>query len=303
LLLCLIAGAAGVGVLAFGRIGKVRGPRVRLYMTTSRARGVGPGTDVWLAGVRVGAVQWVKFQPPTNDTARRLVIAFDVAARARPRLRRDTRASIEPGTSRIGAPVVQLTGGTVRAPLVADGDTLASIPQSDVVGVRAQLAQAAQDLPIVLNNFTAVRTQIFSPTGTIGAMGQGQDGRRFMQLRSATAQLAARATGRRGTLALMGDSDVVSRARLMIARADSLAQAASGPRSAVHEWQHDSAFVGRLRDTRSAIADVETRFGSSNTSTPRGEAAEVRQQLGHADTLLTRLLGDIGRRPLRYMNF
>jgi hypothetical protein len=272
-------------------------------MTASRARGVGPGTDVWLAGVRVGVVRWVKFQPPTDDTARRLVIAFEVAARARPRLRRDTRAQIEPGTSRIGAPVVQLTGGTVHAATVEDGDTLASVPQGEVVGARAQLAQAAQDLPVVLNNFNAVRTQIFSPTGTIGAMGQGQDGRRFMQLRSATAQLAARASGTRGSLALIGDSDIVTKARAVLGRADSLAHAASGPRSIFHEARHDSTLAVDLRDARNQISEVQTQLAGTGATTPQGDIVALRHQLVQADTLLGRLLTDMGRRPLRYLNF
>jgi ABC-type transporter Mla subunit MlaD len=137
-----IAAAAAI-VLVFGRVGRLHGRTTRLYVTTSQARGVIAGTDVWLDGEKVGRVEWVRFRPPATDTAERLLIALDVFASVRPLVRRDTRAQIRPGSSLIGAPVVHLVGGTPDAPEVAAGDTLATNQPHEFGGARDQIAQVA----------------------------------------------------------------------------------------------------------------------------------------------------------------
>jgi MlaD protein len=316
--LLAIAGA----VLTFARIGAVHGPRIRLYLATSAAHGVIPGTDVWLDGEHVGRVAWLRFRPPTTDPAGRLLIALDITASVQPFLRRDVHAEIRAGSSLIGAPVVYLSGGSPAASAIAEADTLATTPQHELDGARAQIASAARDLPVILDNFESVRTQLFSGTGTIGAFSSEAGAERFEVLGDAAGRLSAHISDRRGSAAQLARNDLADRARVALAAADTIRRRASaGP---FGRLGGDSALVRDVRDVRAELATVRALLaappsGSTTADTtvggavggalggahrpPRSEVVTLRRQLGDADAELHRLLADIGHRPLRYIIF
>jgi hypothetical protein len=299
-----VLGAAAL-VLVYGRVGAIHARTIRVYLTTDRAQGVIRGTAVWLDGVKIGAVGWLRFRPPNTDTAQRLLIALDVIEDARPRIRHDTRAQIRPGGSRIGSPVVQLDGGSSQAAPIADGDTLATRPQRELDAAREQLAVAAQSLPVVLDNFNAVRDQMSSHSGTIGAFGGGTDVQQMRILGSRAAHLAGRAERARGTLGLAMDSDLVGRAQRTIARADSLAREAATPRSGLARMRTDTLLVREMRATGDELALIGARVEATTgrgTAPPSGAAA-LQEQIREADARLRTLMRDVARRPLRYLNF
>src|SRR5881396_2372807 len=70
--------AAVVSILLFARVGALHGETVQLYVTTADATGVLKGTEVWVAGKRVGLVTAVRFQPVSTDTVQRVLIEADV---------------------------------------------------------------------------------------------------------------------------------------------------------------------------------------------------------------------------------
>src|SRR5919206_274805 len=91
--------ATALAVLVFGQVGALHGRTFRLYLRTSQARGLMKGSEVWLAGVKVGLVSHVEFLPPAaTDTTERLLVAFDVLAPYRGHIRRDSYAQIRSGT-------------------------------------------------------------------------------------------------------------------------------------------------------------------------------------------------------------
>jgi len=283
----------------------MHGRTIRLYMTTGQARGVIRGTEVWLDGLRVGRVAGLTFEAPTADTARRLVLALDILESARPRVRRDTRAEIRTGTSMLGSPVVQLVGGSSAATEVGIGDTLVSVARRPWDGERAELARAAQDLPVVLENFNAVRHQLFSESGTIGAFGNGAGIRHLHALHGDATRLRARASERGGTVGQLARGDLIARAQRVLAAADSLAHAATGPGSAMARVGSDTALAHDVRDARAELAAVAAGLGDP-AATPPGPAADVtalRARLRAADARLRGLETDIARRPLRYLVF
>lgn len=96
---------------------------LRLVGVFPEARGVQPGTDVWLAGRQVGQVESVSLLRPT--AARRGVVALDIRLPAdlRPLLRRDSEirmAAAQP----LSPPVVRIVPGSIEAPPLEEGDTL-----------------------------------------------------------------------------------------------------------------------------------------------------------------------------------
>jgi hypothetical protein len=299
--------AAGVSVvLIFGQVGVMHGPTERIYLATDHTRSVTPGTDVRLDGKPVGKVEWIQFQPPTTDTAYRMLIAIDVPASVRHRLRRDTRARIAGGTSFIGAPVIDMTSGSTSARELADGDTLQSLPRGELDGARASLAIAAQNLPQIVDNVRDVKTAVFSPSGTIGAMGHG-DGitRPLVSIGDNLGALSARLTFRRSAMHHAGTEDLSARAQRVIAAADSVRRSAAAQAASASRSHNDSAMVRTIQDARAQIDSVQHLLASTSTDSagPSPAIARLRQRMTDLDAQLATLLTDMIRRPMRYITF
>src|SRR6266540_7519685 len=107
-----VIAALDVFILLFARVGEMHGDKVTLYVVTADATGVLKGTDIWLAGQKIGQVQDVRFRPVSADTSERILIEAEILAERLSPIRRDTRAQIRPGKSMIGVPVVYLSGGS-----------------------------------------------------------------------------------------------------------------------------------------------------------------------------------------------
>jgi hypothetical protein len=296
---------AAAALLIFARIGAIHGPTLRLYLATNRGAGVIPGTEVWLDGVKVGAVRWIRFQPPTADTTRRLLIALDVKASVRPRLRRDTRAKVEPGGSQLGAPVVQLFGAGLFAPPIADGDTMISTGSRQLREAREQIAIAAQSLPIVVRNIEAVRDQVVSQSGTIGALGSEQDVRSMRTLRMEASQLIRDTGYQGGTIALVSSASFAARVRGVIARGESLVRRATAPggTAPVVRARRDLARSLSQVDAELSMLDAQLQQVHGPSAVDSTERASLREQISQTRDRLHSLTADIAHRPLRYMDF
>jgi ABC-type transporter Mla subunit MlaD len=288
--------------LIFGRLGIVHGRSMRLYLATNRGAGVIPGTEVWLDGVRVGAVRWVRFQPPSADTTRRLVMALDVIEGARSHIRRNTRAVIEPGGSRLGAPVVQLSGADPLAPPIADGDTMVSTHSRQLREAREHIAAAAQSLPIVLDNFQAVREQVLSPSGTIGALSSEQGMRSLHVARSNARRFVRDTAYHNGTLALAFSAGFTDHVHAVLSRADSLVRRATAPTrpdGSTRRLARSLDDVDRQLSTLSA--SLAQMYGP--TATDSMAATSLRDQIDQTRDRLHSLMADVAHRPFRYMSF
>jgi hypothetical protein len=305
----IVSGAIAAGmsiVLIFGQVGVMHGATERFYLATDHTRSVTPGTDVWLDGKPVGKVEWIQFQPPTTDTAYRMLIAIDVTSSVRHRIRRDTRARIAGGTSFIGAPVVELTSGSEATPELGGGDTLLTIPRGEFDGARASLVIAAQNLPEIVDNVRALKTQVFSPNGSIGAMGHGEAiTRPLVSIADNVGEIAARMDYRRAAMHRAGAGDLEARAQRVIAAADSVRRSAAAQAASASRTQNDSAMVRTIRDTRAQLDSVQRLLASATTDSagPGPAVARLQQRMSDLDTQLASLLTDMIRRPMRYLAF
>lgn len=301
----MIAAGASL-VLIFGQVGVMHGPTERIYLATDHTRSVTSGTDVWLDGKPVGKVEWIQFQRPTTDTAYRILIAIDVPRSIRWRLRRDTRARISGGTSFIGAPVIALTSGSASARQLADGDTLLTIPRGELDGARASLAIAAQNLPQIVGNVQDVKTAVFSPSGTIGAMGHGDAiTRPLVSIADNLDKLSGRLVHRRAAMRDAGASSLSARARRVIAAADSVRRSAAAQAASTSRSHNDSAMVRTIRDARAQIDSVQHLLASSpaDSAGPGPSIARLQHRMSDLDAQLATLMNDMIRRPMRYIAF
>jgi hypothetical protein len=235
-----------------------------------------------------------------------MLIAIDVTSSVRHRIRRDTRARIAGGTSFIGAPVVELTSGSEATPELGGGDTLLTIPRGEFDGARASLVIAAQNLPEIVDNVRALKTQVFSPNGSIGAMGHGEAiTRPLVSIADNVGEIAARMDYRRAAMHRAGAGDLEARAQRVIAAADSVRRSAAAQAASASRTQNDSAMVRTIRDTRAQLDSVQRLLASATTDSagPGPAVARLQQRMSDLDTQLASLLTDMIRRPMRYLAF
>jgi phospholipid/cholesterol/gamma-HCH transport system substrate-binding protein len=307
----LIAIAVIVGIcvatLKYARVGALRGDRFHLYAVVGAARGAMKGSEVWLLGQKIGKITDIRFRPPSeSDTSTRVLVEMEVLEKYREAMHRDAVAQIRPGGSLIGAMVVYLTAGSATARTVRDGDTVHAKPQTDAESATAQFGAATKELPAIVGNVKAIRSELESTGSAVGALIQsarGEDG----ALHSASTQLARlrrRVDGEHGSLGRLMDGGVGIRARVVMARADSVRTLVGSTNTSLGRFKRDSTLIAEVADIRRELAVVRASMADS-----RGTAGRVLHDsaafsaLGEAHREMTLLLADLKKHPLRYNPF
>ncbi|HEU4584373.1 MAG TPA: MlaD family protein [Gemmatimonadaceae bacterium] len=150
----IIAGIAlaALAVLVFARVGALHGDTYRLYVLADDARGVMGGTEVWLAGQKIGAVHDVTFRPVTDDSLGRLAVGLDILDGYRSAIRGNSRAEFRSGSTPIGATIVSISIGSPDEPALEANDTIPRAIQIDADSVRAAFSSAAGQIPVLLKD-------------------------------------------------------------------------------------------------------------------------------------------------------
>jgi phospholipid/cholesterol/gamma-HCH transport system substrate-binding protein len=305
----LIALAAVVGsalsILLFARVGALHGKTTRLYIATSAARGVIPGTDVWLEGQRVGIVKKIRFQAPTTPIESRLVIEVDILRSYLKQLRSDSYAQIRSAGSLIGSPVVYLSIGSGTGSPLANRDTIQAKPQGDFEGVTSQIALASRHFPAIIANVKTLHAELGTARGTLGAA-MAKDGTEQLTILMGNAsQIGRRAFESGGSLSLtFRDGDLMGRASRAIAMADSIQTLLDLPTTSFGRFQRDTSLKTTIADLRNEVSIVRALMANAEGTAGRvtGDSA-VFQQLTRLQKDLGSLMDDIKRHPLRYIAF
>jgi ABC-type transporter Mla subunit MlaD len=125
----LIVGLIAAAILIFYLEAILRSSRdtysiVGIFFETPRLR---IGSTVRIAGYPVGEVTRIELLPPDGDTIPPFAATLRVPVRLRTELRRDSRIRLQ-RLRFMGEPVVELTPGTIAAPILQQGDTLRAQP-------------------------------------------------------------------------------------------------------------------------------------------------------------------------------
>jgi len=295
-----------MAVLSFARVGALHGSTIRVYSSMAEARGVMKGTPVWLEGQPVGQVLRVEFLPPSSDSNSNVLVVMDLLKRDAKFVRRDAVAQITSGGTLIGAPVVYLSTSGSNAPLLADGDTLHSVPQGDPEGVASRIAVASRDFPAIIANVKDLRSQLSSVHGTTGAL-LNDDQLRIDLARSRGTKLANRALHGSGTLGRVlngGTARATARAQHALAEADSLRTLVTSNKSVVGRFRRDTSLVRTVTSLRNEVSLAKAMLDE-----PRGTAGRVlhdsamTRQLTAAEKELAAILADLRAHPMRYVAF
>ena len=259
---------------------------IELYVATDDATGVIRGAEVWHSGERIGEVEGTSLRPVRVDTSQRVLVRVAIPRELAPRIRRDTRAQIRPGSSMLGAPVVYLSGGTPGADAIRDGDTLIAQPQSAFDETRAAVAVAVGRIPALRADVESLTSQLFSHSGTIGAVNTREPGDEritVLDALSRTLERRTRATNPRGL-----DSARVTLlygARHALAAADSLRHLVVLAGGSLDRLERDPTFVRAVRETRAEIDSTQRLL-----TTPVGTVGRL-----HADSALRHQLDEASR--------
>ena len=293
-------------ILVYGRLGRLDGDTYRVFVRAEEARGIIKGSEVWLNGQKVGAVRDIEFLPPSVATDRRVLLEVELVERHGDAIRHDSDITIRSGGSLIGAPVVYLMAGSATSPVVAAGDTITARDPVDLESIAARYADASKELPAIGRDAQTVIGLLQSPEGTVGTfMAEGAPPG-AAEVGSRLGRLAGSLRNGRGTLgkAMGGRGALVARARLAMARADSVRQLLASGSTSLGRFRRDSTLaetIGEIRDELSIVgALLEEPRGTlgrlGRDSALVAGVAEVQEELSV-------LLADVKRRPFRYLGF
>jgi len=295
-----------ISILVFGRVGRLRGDKFTLHVTTDAARGIIRGSEVWLDGQKVGQVKNVVFQPAGVSRTDRLVVTLSVLESARSHVRRDSRVQVRTGGSIIGDQVVHLSSGTATARQVASGDTIHAGEQTDLETVAGNAIEATREFPAIIANVKLLAAQLHAAEGTIGAFTADKGGPGLDRVRAKAARLMNRISDSRGTIGLAfdGSSALRERATHAMAVSDSIRTLLASDQHTLGRFRRDSTLkldIARARDELKAVA----RLAASPTGTIgrlRSDSAITRNI--HRDlAAMDSLFADIKKHPLRYIAF
>jgi ABC-type transporter Mla subunit MlaD len=301
-LVAVVAGA--FGVLSWARVGALHGETVRLYAATPHGRGLLPGSEVWLDGVKVGVVRDVGFRPPSADTTTRVLLSLEVLASVLPSIARDAPVEIRTGGSLIGSPILAIASRTADRPIIRAGDTLVSRRSQELDQARADLAVATAEVPVIIDNLRVLVAQLQSARSTLGALGvEGPD--RLAETGAAVGGVMQAVRGSRGTLGLMmGRGEPMARAQHLMALGDSVKRLLDGPNGTVGRLRRDSTLLRTVDDVRAELARVQAALAEPRGSVGRlqHDSALVRQ-VAASRAEMDALAADLRRNPLRYLSF
>jgi len=295
--------AVALGILLFARVGALHGKKVTLYVVTDEAGGVLAGTEVWLAGDKVGLVKDVSFRSPTTDTLERLLIETDFLKSALPYVRRDSYARIQPGGSLIGAPIVYIAAGTSASPPLSDGDTVHTRPKVMIADLTEQIGTIAPELAALGVATKELNDKTTRPVGTIGNY-RTSGLPDLADVSAGMSSLNARATRGNGTIAQAMRGNLRARASHAMAAADSIKTLVSSNKGSIGRFRRDTTLVTRanhvLAEVDSLRAMLSNPIGTIAAAHPD---SALTRQLDQTHILLASLIKDVKSNPMRYIRF
>jgi phospholipid/cholesterol/gamma-HCH transport system substrate-binding protein len=243
---------AALAVLVFARVGALHGDTYRLYVLSDDARGVIGGTEVWLAGQKIGAVREISFRPVTSDSLGRLAVALDILDRYKPAIRGDSRAEFRSGSTPIGATIVSISVGSPEQAVLEADDTIPRARQIDSDSVRAALSSAASQIPALLDDADGLLHSFRRALGR----SPGDSTTRISAIADRLTHLARRMDAGGGTLSrLASDTTVTRRMNRISDRARALMTTLDSSSNTLGRVGNDSALSRAIADVR---GDIDT---------------------------------------------
>jgi len=297
-LTAIIGGA--FAILAFARVGSVKGDTYIAYISADQASGILKGTDVWLQGQKVGVVKGVDFLPTASTV--KTVLEVQVMSPYKTFIRKDSRVEFKPGGTYVGAQVVALRIGSPSAPVLEAGDTLTRVSVIDPDIRASNLSEAGQDFPEIVSSLRAIGNDLSKTQTQFGSLTDRSS--RLSMAKAQVAELKKRNVGKKGTMSLLfRDRALLDRAQLTIIRADSLLDY-TREKGTINRFAADSSLRLALASTRAELDSVRLRIAREDGAAGRFLADDALQKdLEALSNEIARTLADFAKRPNRYSPF
>jgi len=289
-------------VMRFARIGALHGDTSRIYMVTDIAAGVLNGTEVRLAGQKVGLVESVQLRPPSADTTERVAISMDVLDTYLRYIRRNSDVQIQPSGRVVGSPVISITMGTIQSPPIKAGDTLRARTQIEARSGIADASSLADSVTGIGASISTLKTEFDTTLGDVASL-------RKLSVKQAEAvhvamdNFADRALASKGTIAsLIRDTASLRKQTTRVsALADSIGAAASTSSGEFGRFRRDSTLVVQARSTMASVAELRASVARYVGKSSEGVA--LANQLDITNAKLDSIVMDAKKHPLRYLAF
>jgi hypothetical protein len=293
-LVVIIGGA--LSIIAFARVGSLRGDKYTVFILADRAGGILKGTDVWLQGQKVGVVKGVGFR---SEAAVSTVLEVEVLSYYKQFIRKDSPVEFKPGGTFVGAQVVALRMGSATAPVLEAGDTLTRVSVFDPDFRSNELTAAGQDFPEIVTSLRSIGSDLSKTQSQFNSLAEHRSG-----LQVAIRHMSQFSLRKKGTLPLFArDRTLSERAKLAIERADSLLAFARKPGTFSHV-KADTGFRKALAGARTELDSVRIRIAREDGAAGRFLAdAQLRRDLEALSNEIARTLADFAKRPERYSPF
>lgn len=294
----IVVGA--IAIIAFARVGSLRGKTYDAYILAVDASGIFKGTDVWLEGQKVGIVKNVGFRSVSTDSAVQTVLEMEIMSPYQSFIRKDSRVEFKPGGTYIGAQVVALSVGSPSASELLPGDTLTRVSVIDPDLRSNELAAAGRDLPQIVGSLRAIGSDLSRTSTRFSEMSEHSSGLQMLVRRMAS--IGERE--KNGTLSrLLVGHALLDSAQEVLATADSVLRYLNGPNT-LTRLRTDSALRTSRARAGAALDSLRLRISREDGTAGRLLADDaLRRDIAELRRQVARTAADVGKNPERYLPF
>lgn len=301
----LISGAAilaiVLGVLLFARVGALHGQRDQLFVLTDHAPGVLPGTEVWIAGKKVGLVKAISFRPALTDTSRRVVIETEILSTFMSQVRKNSHADLRPGGNLIGSPVVYISPATTASPQLRSGDSINTKSVGVIKDVGENVTQLVSRLTVLADSTSKTIALLNSEAGAVGAFTRNGLPR-IASVSGMISGLLSQARNGNGTAGLISRGDLGARFRRVLAAKDSINQMMTSGNGTLGRFHRDSTLAPTIGRLRAEVDSLRTMMSGGNTSLSRIKSdTTLSKEMTRARAQLDSLMKDVKKHPRKYL--
>lgn len=229
--------------------------------------GLQAGNNVWFAGVKVGTVQEIAFEP--NGTVR---VDMNIEKKYQSIIKKDAKAKVG-ADGFIGNKLVILSGGSPSAGVVDDGTVLAAEQALGMEEMMATLQENNRNLLTITSNFKTLSDQMVSGKGTVGKLLNDEQLFNDLQQSITTIKVAT------------------ASAQQMVANANNYTSKLTAKGSLANDLVTDTVIFARLRSTVREIDALSDR-ANAVMQTLNDASANLSQKLNDNASPVGLLLND-----------
>ncbi len=291
-----------VAVYQLGRAANLFTERYELVALLQNANGLREGGSVTVAGQLAGTVKSIRFLPVDGDTTRNLAVVLQLDKKLTDQIRADSRGKVRT-LGLLGDKIVDISPGTPRHAVMAEGDTIIMGESLDYEQVIGQASAAVDDMVQLTHDLREITGGMVRGEGTMGQLITNRS--LYDELTSTltrTNQMMARMQNPNGTFGrMLDDPAMYQNMTKMIASVDSLVVQMSSSEGTLGKLLRDdslhTSLVGIAQRGDSLMKMLTQGDGFANKML---SDQKLYDQLNKAVTDLNAILEDVRRNPGKY---